>query len=139
MKLNPFSFNTLAFDPPKFGFEKGNHMFKERVQSGDARYVEVTHTSGMGIPTFDADTNVIVNDLNQPGCNKGKIDLLGTCNHIAALYFHEHIFNITEPSPFYASSDPNQADNGHILLGFYNTDYDPKGVVYIKTKEDFQD
>lgn len=138
LKFNQFSFDVLAFDPPKFGFEKDNHMFKERVQTGDAKYVEVTHTSSMGITTYDADTNVIVNNLKQPGCN-GKMELLGTCNHIAALYFHEHIFNITEPSPFFASPDENQADSGHIPLGFYNTDYSPKGVVYIKTEENFQD
>lgn len=114
-------------------------MFKERVQSGDARYVEVTHTSGLGITTYDADTDVIVNNLNQPLCNLIKNGLLGSCNHLAALYFHEHIFNITLPSPFYASHDKNQADNGNILLGFYNTDFDPKGVVYVTTKGNFQD
>lgn len=114
-------------------------MFEQRVQSGDARYVEITHTSGMGMKTYDADTDVIVNDLKQPLCKKAKFDLFDTCNHVAALFFHETIFNVTEPSPFYASPDKSQADNGHILIGFYNTDFKPKGVVYITTKEDFQD
>lgn len=113
-------------------------MFEERVKSGDARYVEVTHTSGVGMKTYDADTNVIVNNLKQPGCKNAKIDFLDTCNHVAAIYLHEHIFNLTKPSPFYASKDKSQADNGHILLGFYNTDFEPKGVVYLTTKDDFQ-
>lgn len=110
-------------------------MFNERVKSGDARYVEVTHTSDMCLPTYDADTDVIVNNLRQPAC-KGPFDY--NCHHLAALYLHEHIFNATNPSPFYASPTMDEADNGYILIGFYNTDYDPKGVVYITTQDDFQ-
>lgn len=116
-------------------------MFNERVQKGDARYVEVTHTSRIGVGTYDADTNVIVNDLKQPDCREivNRVDFFDTCNHIAALYLHDHILNKTEPCAFYASSDKNQADNGYMLVGFYNQDFSPKGVVYLKTKEDFQD
>lgn len=110
-------------------------MFRERVQTGDANYVEVTHTSFVGLQTFDADTDVIVNDLHQPGCPPDIIDLF--CNHLAALTFHEHIFNRTKPAPFRASKDKNKPENGDVLVGFWNTDYTPKGVVYIKTKDFF--
>lgn len=126
-------FKFIAFDPPKYGFESHDFMYRERVQTGDAKYVEVTHTSFIGMYTNDADTDVILNGLRQPGCPPQIIDLL--CNHVAALTFHEHIFKKTKPSPFYASKDKNTPENGDVLLGFWNTDYTPKGVVYLKTKD----
>lgn len=110
-------------------------MYRERVQKGDAKYVEVTHTSFIGMYTNDADTDVILNDLRQPGCPPEIIDLF--CNHVAALTFHEHIFNRTMPAPFYASKDKSRPENGDVLLGFWNTDYTGKGVVYLKTKDFF--
>lgn len=109
-------------------------MFTQRVQKGDGKYVEITHSSAMGIETYDGDTNVILNNLKQPGCQYESITLM--CNHLAGYILHEIIFNYTIPAPFFASTDKNQRKND-VLIGFYNTDYKPKGVVHLTTGEIF--
>nr|ACF95831.1 secreted lipase-like protein 1 [Mayetiola destructor] len=124
---------VLAFDPPKYGFERNSLMFRERVQKGDAKYVEVTHTSFIGMYTNDADTDLILNNLRQPGCPHDFVDLF--CNHNAALFFHQHIFMHTKPAPFLASKDKNKPRDGDVLIGFWNTDYSAKGVVYLETDD----
>lgn len=111
-------------------------MYSQRVQKGDAKYVEITHSSNMGIKTFDADTNIILNNLRQPRCQCKNNDVF--CNHLAAFKLHGCVFNQTEPAPFYASPDNASAENGNILIGFWNTNFVPKGVIYLKTVEDFQ-
>lgn len=111
-------------------------MYSQRVQKGDATYVEVTHSSDMGIKTFDADTNIILNNLRQPACQCKNNDIF--CNHLAALLLHGCVFNRTEPAPFFASPDQESAENGNILIGFWNTNYTRKGVVYLNTVNDFQ-
>lgn len=109
-------------------------MFSQRVQKGDAKYVEITHSSTMGIETFDGDTNVILNNLKQPGCQYETVTLM--CNHLAAYILHEIIFNYTIPAPFFASTAKFQSKKD-VLVGFYNTDYKPKGVVHLTTGEIF--
>lgn len=109
-------------------------MYTRRVQKGDAKYVEITHSSSMGIETYDGDTDVILNNLKQPGCQFETITLI--CNHLAGYILHEIIFNYTSPAPFFASTD-KYGRKKDILVGFYNSDYKPKGVVHLTTGEIF--
>lgn len=109
-------------------------MFTQRVQKGDAKYVEITHSSTIGIETNDGDTDVILNNLKQPGCQYETATLM--CNHLAGNILHEIIFNYTTPAPFHASTDKYQGKKD-VLVGFYNTDYEAKGVVHLTTGEIF--